>query len=95
MARHPKNKKESCCGAAGVFHAPFAVQALAELFEKEGKLENLQKFVSDNARNIYRISPPKKLVILEKKPFSVPSSYNEVVPFLFSEKLVWDIKKIV
>jgi len=93
-APHPKSAKESCGCAAGVFTAPIALQALAELFEKHSKLENLQKFVSDNAQNIYKISPPKKRVILEKKPFLVPDSYGEVVPMFAKSELSWQISSI-
>ena len=93
-APHPKSAKESCGCAAGVFTAPIALQALAELFEKHSKLENLQKFVSDNAQNIYKISPPKKRVILEKKPFLVPDSYGEVVPIFAKSELSWQISSI-
>jgi dihydroorotase len=93
-APHPKNAKEAPGCAAGVFTAPIALQALTELFEKNNKLQNLQKFVSDNAQKIYGIKPPKKVVTLIKKEFEVPKIYGEVVPFLAGEKLSWSIKSV-
>ncbi|SFV65173.1 Dihydroorotase [hydrothermal vent metagenome] len=94
-APHPQHAKESCGCAAGVFTAPIALQLLAELFEKENApLENLQAFVSENAQNIYKIRPLQKTVILEKKPFTVPSDYNGVVPMYADEKLDYSIKDI-
>jgi dihydroorotase len=93
-APHPKDAKECSGCAAGVFTAPIALEALAQLFEKNGALDNLQKFVSDNAKAIYNITPPKKEVILEKDDFRVPDSYGEVVPFLAGEKISWKIKEI-
>ncbi len=93
-APHPRDKKESCGCAAGVFTAPIALQALAALFEKHGVLQNLQPFVSDNARAIYYFEPIKKEVILEKKPFFVPSSYRGVVPMFANSTLDWSIKNI-
>ncbi len=88
-APHPKNKKESCGCAAGVFTAPVALPALCELFEKHHKLENLQKFISSNAREIYKLTPIQKNITLEKKEFSVPQNYGGVVPMFAGEKLSW------
>lgn len=93
-APHPKHAKEACGCAAGVFTAPIALQLLAELFEKHGALENLQKFVSGNAQMIYDITPLAKTVTLEKKPFKVPDDYNGVVPMYAGEKIVYSIKEI-
>jgi len=92
-APHPKSAKEAPGCAAGVFTAPIALQALAELFERNGALDNLQAFVSDNAQKIYNIKAPQKTIILEKKEFTVPSSYGDVVPFLAGKKLQWSIKQ--
>ncbi|HGZ70544.1 MAG TPA: dihydroorotase [Nitratifractor sp.] len=91
-APHPKSAKEAPGCAAGVFTAPIALQALAQLFEQHGKLENLQAFVSDNAQKIYNITPPKKSILLEKKEFIVPDSYGEIVPFLAGKSLQWSIQ---
>ncbi len=93
-APHPVDKKESCGCAAGVFTAPIALQALAQLFEKHNALDNLQAFVSDNARAIYEYKPIKKEIILEKTPFIVPKSYEGVVPMFAGEELSWSIKNV-
>jgi len=91
-APHPTHKKECCGCAAGVFTAPIALQALAGLFDKHNKLDNLQAFVSDNAQRIYNFIPIKKDIVLEKKPFLVRESYGNVVPMFASEELIWRIK---
>jgi dihydroorotase len=93
-APHPITAKESCGCAAGIFTAPIALQLLCDLFEKNGKLENLQKFVSENAQKIYGYAPPKKSVTLEKSPFIVPNSYADVVPMHAGEEIGWSIKDI-
>jgi len=93
-APHPQSAKESCGCAAGVFTAPIALQVLAGLFEEHGKLENLQKFVSDNAKDIYEFTPASKVVILEKKSFKVPDIYGTVVPMYAGEELKWSITSI-
>ena len=94
-APHPKHAKESCGCAAGVFTAPIALQLLAELFENENApIENLQAFVSGNAQEIYGITPPVKTIVLEKKPFQVPSDYNGVVPMYADEKITYSVKNV-
>ncbi len=89
-APHPIHKKECCGCAAGVFTSPIALPALCELFEKYQKLENLQAFISDNAQKIYNFKPPKKQIILEKKPFKVKKDYDGVVPLFAGEELSWE-----
>ncbi len=93
-APHPQHKKESCGCAAGVFTAPIALQLLCEIFDQFGKLDNLQDFVSDNAQRIYGICPEFKEVILEQRPFVVPSNYSGVVPMYAGETLAWAIESI-
>ena len=97
-APHPKHKKESCGCAAGVFTSPIALQVLTQLFEKHGKLDNLNKFVSLNAQKVYNLTPVKKTVKLIKKDFIVPSAYEykdeSVVPMYWGEKLSWTVKSV-
>lgn len=90
-APHPQDAKECPGCAAGVFTAPIALQALAELFDKHNKLDNLQAFVSSNACQIYGIEPIDKMISLEKKPFLVPDHYGTVVPMFAGKELSWSI----
>jgi len=64
-APHPRESKESASAPAGIFSAPAILPKLVEIFERHGKLDNLQNFVSDNAKSIYGINPPEKFVALE------------------------------
>ena len=94
-APHPKEAKEACGCAAGVFTAPIALQVLSELFEtKNAPLENLQAFVSGNVQRIYGLKPLSKTVVLEKKPFTVPSNYSGVVPMYATEEIAYSIKEV-
>ena len=94
-APHPKHAKEACGCAAGVFTAPIALQLLTELFEtNNAPLENLQAFISGNARNIYGVTPLAKKVTLEKKKFKVPAEYNGVVSMYAGEEIAYSIKDI-
>jgi dihydroorotase len=88
-APHPRHSKESAGCAAGVFSAPVTLPLLAQLFEQHGALANLQAFVSGNARRIYGITPPRKVVELERSPWVVPERYGDVVPFWAGRELAW------
>jgi len=93
-APHPRDAKEACGCAAGVFTAPIALQVLATLFESHNALEKLQHFISGNAQNIYGITPLTKRVTLIKEPFTVPSEYNGVVPMYAGDTLDYSIKEV-
>ena len=94
-APHPQHAKENCGCAAGVFTSPIALQVLAQFFDNNNKLENLQKFVSDNACDIYNIKPSSKTINLVKKDFEVPAIYThkeqKVVPMYANETISWSI----
>ena len=92
-APHPRHAKEAPGCAAGVFTAPVALPALAQLFDRYDRLENLQAFVSDNARKIYGITPPATTVELVRESLTVPDIYGEVVPMFAGETLTWSIKE--
>lgn len=95
-APHQKENKECHHGAAGIFSAPIALQVLAELFDNHEKLENINRFVSLNARKIYGLKPSKKTIKLVKKDFRVPEYFEykneKVIPMLASQTLSWSLK---
>ncbi|MGJ0309252.1 dihydroorotase [Aliarcobacter cryaerophilus] len=97
-APHPKHKKECCGCAAGVFTSPIALQVLVELFEKHDSLENLNDFVSNNAKKIYGLDLNKKIIKLIKKDFVVPYIYEykdeKVVPMYAGKTISWSIDSI-
>lgn len=97
-APHPKYKKECCGCAAGVFTSPIALQVLVELFEKHDSLENLNDFVSNNAKKIYGLDLKEKTIKLIKKDFVVPNIYEykdeKVVPMYAGKTISWSIDSI-
>ena len=97
-APHPKHKKECCGCAAGVFTSPIALQVLVELFEKHDSLDNLNDFVSNNAKKIYGLHLKEKTIKLIKKDFIVPDIYEykdeKVVPMYAGKTLSWSIDSI-
>jgi dihydroorotase len=91
-APHPQHAKESCGCAAGVFTAPIALQVLTELFVNHSSVKKLQDFVSNNAQKIYtNIEVLTKTITLERKDFTVPLKYAEVVPMYAGETLKYSI----
>ena len=99
-APHTQGKKECACGCAGVFTAPFALQLLANEYathwqnDPEKGQERFNAFAGGNARRIYGIQPPKKTVLLERRPFTIPSHYEDVVPMWAGRTIPWSVDKI-
>ncbi|MCQ2760217.1 dihydroorotase [Helicobacter pylori] len=98
-APHFISKKHSANIPAGIFSAPILLPALCELFEKHNALENLQAFISDNAKKIYTLDNlPSKKARLSKKPFIVPTHtlcLNEKIAILRGgETLSWNFQEI-
>ena len=93
-APHPRDKKECCGCAAGVFTAPIALQLLATVFSESGRLDSLQYFISDNARRIYPIAIKRKLISLENEPMIIPDSYGSVVPMWSGKTIPWRVSEI-
>ncbi|WP_026943984.1 dihydroorotase [Helicobacter rodentium] len=88
-APHLQVNKESSKGAAGIFSAPILLPALATLFDKHKRLENLEQFVSGNAQKIYGIKAIKKEVKLVKKQMIVPQNIEGIVPLYAGKTLDW------
>jgi dihydroorotase len=93
-APHPQHAKECAGCAAGVFSAPVALPLLVTLFDQHQSLDNLQAFVSDNARRIYQITPPATTVTLAQQTWQVPERYGEVVPFYAGQLLDWQVTAV-
>lgn len=91
-APHLKSTKECCGCAAGIFSAPVALPLLAQIFEENSSLDNLQKFISDNATQIYGLKfKDEKYINLEKKEWQVPQIYGDFVPFWAGKILKWSV----
>jgi dihydroorotase len=67
-APHPDHLKEHACGCAGCYTAPVAMAVVAEVFEREGKLDHLEAFTSLNGAAFYDLPPPTKTITLTKGP---------------------------
>ena len=54
-APHIEANKLSCCGCAGIFNSPVAIEIITEIFEENDCLHNLEKFVSTNGCDCYNL----------------------------------------
>jgi len=92
-APHAIGKKETDCGCAGIFNAPFALESYAAVFEEEGALDRLEAFASENGPRFYGLPLNEDRVVLERAEVSVPRSLaaagTTVVPFHAGETLGW------
>ena len=92
-APHDKTAKESACGCAGIFNAPFAMESYAAVFEEEGALDRLEAFASENGPRFYRLPLNEDRVTLERVDTAVADLLEldgvSVVPFHAGETLGW------
>lgn len=95
-APHAKGKKEAACGCAGSYTAHAALELYAEVFELEGKLDQLEAFASHNGPDFYGLPRNSDTVTLTKQAWDVPASMpfggETVVPIRAGEAVQWTVK---
>ena len=88
--------KEAACGCAGSYTAHAALELYAEVFELEGKLENLEAFASHNGPDFYGLPRNSDTVKLTKEEWevaeSMPFGQDIVVPIRAGETIDWSVK---
>ena len=88
-APHTAPAKETACGCAGVFNAPFALESYARTFEDEGALDRLEGFASEFGPAFYGLPLNPGTITLERAAITVPDRIGDLVPFLAGETLGW------
>jgi dihydroorotase len=92
-APHAIGRKETACGCAGIFNAPFALESYAHVFEEDGALDRLEGFASEHGPRFYGLPLNDGTVTLERTEVAVPYRLGTgnlaLVPFLASETLGW------
>jgi len=88
-APHGRHAKESACGCAGIFNAPYAIESYAAVFEEEGALDKLEGFASVNGAIFYDLPVNEETVTLERAGIEVPQEIEGIVPFHAGETLRW------
>jgi len=94
-APHARSAKESGCGCAGIFNAPFALETYAAVFDAEGKLDKLEAFASINGPRFYGLPLNEGSITLERAEVNVPERIEsdgiEIIPFRAGETLGWKL----
>lgn len=90
-APHTHEKKYAACGCAGIFCEPVALSAYAGAFDSIGRIDTLENFLCAGY-SWYNLPVSTQKITLQRKPFTVPISYNEcLTPFLANETLQWSV----
>ena len=88
-APHLRGAKESACGCAGIFNAPFALESYLAVFEAEGELDKFEGFASEHGAHFYGLPLNDGTITLERAQVEVPPEIAGVVPFHAGEALNW------
>ena len=92
-APHHRHDKESACGCAGIFNAPFALESYVTVFDEEDALHRFEAFASLNGPAFYGLPVNDETITLEKTTVEVPAEVSggaaEIVPFHAGETLSW------
>ena len=92
-APHVVAAKESACGCAGIFNAPYAIESYAAVFDAEGALDKLEGFASVHGPNFYGLPLNDDTITLHRAANLVPALMHvggaDIVPFHAGEELTW------
>jgi dihydroorotase len=92
-APHARHDKESACGCAGIFNAPFALESYLQVFDEEGALDRFEAFASLNGPAFYGLPANSATVTFVREDVIVPETIDAngtaVVPFHAGETLRW------
>ena len=88
-APHAREAKESACGCAGIYNAPFALESYVQMFEAEDALDRLEGFASEHGARFYGLPLNDGIIRLERSEQLVPETIDGLVPFHAGEALSW------
>ena len=88
-APHARDAKESACGCAGIFNAPFALESYAAVFDEENALDRLEGFASEHGPRFYGLPLNEGKVTLTRAAQPVPETIDGLVPFHAGQTLGW------
>ncbi|MBI3453637.1 MAG: dihydroorotase [Rhodospirillales bacterium] len=102
-APHAARAKETACGCAGIFNAPFALESYAKVFDEEGALDRLEAFAALNGPRFYGLPVNAQRVRLVKAvaaeaprvPDTLSAGGERLVPFHAGAALGWRYEGIV
>ena len=96
-APHAIGAKQSACGCAGIFNAPYALESYAKTFEEEDALDRLEAFASEYGPRFYGLPLNEGTTVLVRKPQPVPDFLDcgdtQIVPFHAGQRLAWKFRR--
>lgn len=96
-APHIKNAKESSCGCAGIYSAPYALQLYTQVFANAQAFKHLNTFMSVTGANFYELAKNKETITLVNKPTKIkdtlPLGNDTVVPIGAGSTLNWSVNE--
>lgn len=94
-APHSITSKESACGCAGIYSAPYAVAMYAQIFDVLGQLDKLDAFLGQFGAEFYQLPINQAELVLrkisQKIPETLPLGIDQVVPVAAGKSLDWSI----
>lgn len=94
-APHPRSRKESACGCAGIYTAHAAIELYAQVFDQAGKLDHLENFASHFGADFYQLPRNTDRITLKKSAWTIPEHYlfgsEPLIPFWAEHTLNWQI----
>lgn len=92
-APHAREAKETACGCAGIFNAPFALESYITVFDEENALDRFEGFASLHGPAFYGLPVNATTITLERAASAVPASLplgdTSIIPFHAGEFLGW------
>lgn len=94
-APHPIVAKEKTGGAAGIFNIPTAISHVAQVFENEAAIENLEAFISLNGADFYGLATKEDTITLKKSAKAmapietIPVGKDQVKVFQTGDPVYW------
>jgi dihydroorotase len=92
-APHLRRAKESACGCAGIFGAPYALESYVTVFDEQGVLDRFEAFASLHGPAFYKLPVNEDQVTLERAEVAVPECLHvtgeEIVPWHAGTMLGW------
>ncbi len=95
-APHAKSAKESACGCAGIFNAPYALESYIAVFDEENTLDKFEGFASEHGPHFYGLPLNEGTITLVRAPANIPETLDldgtPIVPFHAGETLGWRLR---
>ncbi|MEE9382475.1 MAG: dihydroorotase [Nannocystaceae bacterium] len=94
-APHPRARKESACGCAGIYTAHASIELYAQVFEQASALGQLEAFASLHGPRFYGREPNARQLVLQRREWEVPPTYRlgttDTVPLFAGQTVAWQL----